>query len=186
MKRLAVVVLLFAAFSAVVVFAVPVLRGEDPTVKQSLTVEPPLHEHPTVVAMHAEAIRQREAAGIKSHYEIDEQCCQWAQAWANEMARMGSMVHSSNAYQKGEIIAAGYATVPQSISAWRQSSAHWAWMSGNHDFAGWGFQRSASGGCYWVGCFRSKPRPAAAVVQAVANVTQQFTSGRRGLFGRRR
>lgn len=175
---------LVAAFVLLVLLYVPLLRGAEPAIEQSLTSEQPLHTHPAMAAMHKEAIRQRELAGIKSHYELDEQCCQWAQKWANEMARMGSMVHSSNAYAKGEIIACGY-SLPGSLAAWRASGGHWFWMGGNSEYAGWGYQLSANGTPFYCGCFRSRPRPAATAVQAVVNVTQQFTSNRRRLFGRR-
>jgi hypothetical protein len=106
--------------------------------------------HPGIQQMHAEAIRVREAAGITTHYVLDEDLCRLCQRWAQHMAATESMYHGG-----GEnIIAMGYATIPDAIRAWRNSGGHWAHMGGRDKRAGWGYAISRSGRYYWAGAMR--------------------------------
>ena len=108
-----------------------------------------LSGHPIIRAMHAEAIRRRGGRAI----ELDEELCQSAQRWANHMARTGSFRHGGGGY-RGQIIAAGYGTVGRCFTGWMNSRGHRACILANYTKVGWGFQKSASGRCFWVGNFR--------------------------------
>jgi len=106
-----------------------------------------LSAHPTMRAMHQEAIRRRGGRPI----ELDEECCQIAQRWANHMARTRSFGHGGGE----QIIARGYPTVQACFSGWMNSPGHRSWILRKSDRCGWGFQRSSGGHCYWVGVFRN-------------------------------
>jgi len=105
-----------------------------------------LSEHPTIQQMHEEAVRRRGGRQI----QLCEECCRIAQRWANHMASTRSFGHGGGE----QIIAQGYPTVSACFSGWIGSSGHRAWVLSNSTRCGWGFQRSSSGRCYWVGVFR--------------------------------
>ena len=110
--------------------------------------EEKLSEHPVIVKMHQEALRVRGGRQI----ELDEECCQIAQRWANHMARTRSFRHGGGE----QIIARGYRTVKACFAGWMGSRGHRRWVLSNSDKCGWGHQRSPSGHCYWVGVFRNE------------------------------
>ena len=107
-----------------------------------------LSEHPAIVKMHQEALRVRGGRPI----ELDEECCQIAQRWADRMARTRSFRHGGGE----QIIAQGYRTIKACFAGWMGSSGHRRWVLSNSDKCGWGYQRSSSGHCYWVGVFRNE------------------------------
>jgi hypothetical protein len=110
-----------------------------------------LSDHPTIRAMHTEAIKRRGGRDIT----LDEGCCQNAQKWANYMARTGNFRHGGGGY-RAQIIAAGQRTVQSCFTAWMTSlkGHRGIVLTSRYKLAGWGFQKSASGRCYWVGAFR--------------------------------
>jgi uncharacterized protein YkwD len=109
-----------------------------------------LAEHPTIVKMHEEALRLRGGRQI----ELDEECCRIAQRWANQMARTRYFRHGGGE----QIIAQGYPTIKACFAGWMGSSGHRRWVLSKSDKCGWGFQRSSTGHCYWVGVFRNEKR----------------------------
>jgi hypothetical protein len=153
------------------------LLWSDPVVGEELS------SHPTIVALQEEAIRVRSAAGLTSHPELDEECCQIAQRWANHMASVNSMYHGGGE----QIIASGYSSVQSAIGAWRNSGGHWAWLGGRSRLCGWGYQRSANGVCYWAGVFRDRHQRLEVVTSEDSTaVTWSSGSHRRHLLRRRR
>lgn len=136
-----------------------------------------LSEHPTIVELHKEAIRVREQAGLRRHYQLDEECCKLAQRHANWMASNHNMSHGPN----DQIIAAGYPTVRSAIAGWRSSGPHWSWLAGGSDRCGFGYQRASNGTCYWAGVFRSGARSTIEreVTVTVSNDGYSYSSGKR-------
>ena len=125
------------------ILAVAVLLGAE---------KAPLVEHPTIKAMHTEAIARRGGRVI----DLDEECCQIAQKWADHMAARGCFHHGGGE----QIIARGYPTVKSCFAGWMNSPGHRRWVLSNSARCGWGYQRSASGHPYWVGVFRGKKKQA--------------------------
>lgn len=125
-----------------------------------------LSEQQTIQEMQKEAIRVRGGREIV----LDEECCKIAQRWANYMARSGRFGHGGGE----QIIAHGYPSVRACFAGWMNSPGHRAWVLSNSARCGWGFQRSASGHCYWVGVFRNGlPKESA----TAAKETESKTSG---------
>lgn len=112
--------------------------------REPVTVE--LSDHPTIREMHREAVSRRGGRAIA----LDEECCRIAQRWANTMARTGKFRHGGGE----QIIAKGYRSVEACFDGWMTSRGHRAWVLTSKTRAGWGYQRSASGRCYWAGAFR--------------------------------
>lgn len=135
-------------------------------------------DYPVIQQMHKEAQTVRESSGINQHPELDEECCKIAQNWANHMAQTNSMYHGGGE----QIIAMGYDTPRMAMSAWRNSSGHWAWLGSRSDLCGWGCQRSANGTWYWAGVFRNK-HTQQVTVQTSQNTTNT-TYNRRRFFRR--
>ena len=133
-----------AAFFTFVCFAPAFSSAAEPSTN--------LAEHPGIVAMNDEANRVREVAGLKVHPTLDEDCCRIAQAHANWMAANENMSHGGGE----QIIAMGYATIPDAMNAWRNSGGHWSWLGGRSELCGYGYQRSASGRYFWAGAFRNR------------------------------
>ncbi len=123
-----------------------------PWVNESLIIEDTrLSNHPTIRAMHKEAIERRNGRQIK----LDEDCCIVAQRWANYMAKTSNFNHGGGGY-RAQIIAMGYGTVERCFTGWMTSKKghRGIVLTSRYTKCGWGFQKSSSGRCYWVGSFR--------------------------------
>lgn len=109
-----------------------------------------LSDHPTIKAMHQEAIRRRGGREIA----LDEELCQTAQRWANWMARTGRFKHGGGGYS-WQIIQRGATTAKGSVTSWMNSKKghREIVLRSDHIKAGWGHQKSAKGTGYWVGHF---------------------------------
>jgi|TARA_R110002051_G_scaffold318728_1_gene401488 uncharacterized protein YkwD len=132
-------------------------------------------ESPIALDMHAEAMKHRKQYNLKPQV-LDEECCQIAQKWAEQMASQHSMYHGG-----GEnIIAVGYTTPASALRGWMGSSGHRYWVLSSVDKCGWGAAQSSTGRWYWAGAFRSsKP-----VVRKAATTTY-YTPRRRFRIFRR-
>lgn len=137
-------------------------RGEEPA--QTPTQKPAATQKnaPTQKLTDREPIRQLHAiaqehrrARAKPPQELDEDCCRVAQAWAEHMARTGRFHHGGGE----QIIAMGQGSPAAAMAAWKASGGHNRWLLSGTARAGWGFARSASGTCYWAGCFASAGSP---------------------------
>ena len=128
--------------------------------------------YPIIQQMQQEAKNIRESSGIKQHPELDEECCKIAQNWANHMAQTNSMYHGGGE----QIIAMGYDTPAMTMTAWRNSSGHWAWLGGRSDLCGWGCQRASNGTWFWAGVFRNKNNTVTVIQQTQ---TQNYNYRRR-------
>ena len=107
-------------------------------------------ERPLTVAMHKEALKHRKAYSLEPQ-ELDKECCQIAQKWADHMAATHSFYHGGGE----QIIAVGYATPEAAFRGWMASSGHRYWVLSNVDKCGWGAAKSSTGRWYWAGAFRS-------------------------------
>tara|TARA_R110002020_G_scaffold276042_8_gene491282 strand:- start:339 stop:809 length:471 start_codon:yes stop_codon:yes gene_type:complete len=110
-------------------------------------------EHPTILAMQKESVRQRKAYGLKPQ-KLDKECCEIAQNWADYMAKTNSFYHGGGE----QIIAVGYGTPEAAFRGWMASSGHRYWVLSRTEKCGWGAAQSESGRWYWVGAFRSSDR----------------------------
>ena len=112
-----------------------------------------LVENPNIMEMHQIANEKRGKCKQckRPPLELDEECCQMAQEWANHMVKVGKRYHGKN----DQIISSGYKDTPAAFSAWMNSSGHRAWiLTRKCTKAGWGYQVSEKGTKYWGGVFR--------------------------------
>lgn len=133
-------------------------------VTPDLAKPPTLDRHPTLVRMLEENNRQRASVGLPAQ-KMSLELTRAAQDHAWYMARTGNFSHYANggpvarAHRYGydgplsENIALGYETISGVFQGWRQSSGHWANITGRDARAGFGFAISADGTCYWVGMY---------------------------------
>lgn len=109
----------------------------------------PLKEHPRIQAMHKAATRWRSQYG-QPEQQLDEELCEMAQRWANQMAAYNSMYHGGGE----QVIAYGYPNAQACIQGWVSSPAHAAWVLGGSRRCGFGCQRGSNGMMYWAGVYR--------------------------------
>ena len=111
-----------------------------------------LVDHPAIIEMHKIANEKRSQCKQckRPPLELDEECCQVAQEWANYMAENRKFHHG----KKEQIIAYGYRDANAAFRGWMNSRGHRRWMLSNSKKCGWGCQKSAKGTWYWVGVFR--------------------------------
>jgi uncharacterized protein YkwD len=167
------VFLILVAFSGSVGLAVemPAAKSEagqaTSKVAEKVVVEqPPLHRHPTLLAMLRRSNLIRRNAGLRPQ-RINPALTKAAQDHANYMASTGDFSHYTNGgYQyraqkygfKGgvlENIAAGFGTVDGAFNTWQSSGAHYASIVSGTTEAGFGYAVSPGGGTYWVGVYGS-------------------------------
>ena len=129
-----------------------------------------LKNHITIKKMRQESNRIRQEAG-KPEQELDEELCKAAQGHAEYMAEQGNMSHyingtpSSRAKDAGwkggfvtENIARGQRSIKSVFSVWRNSSGHYANMTGRYDRCGFGMARRGNM-IYWCAVYaRSIPK----------------------------
>ena len=165
--------------------------------------EPPLHEHPTLKAMHAKSNELRQRVGLPPH-RINAKLCQAAVDHSRWMSASGQMDHYANrGYQQRardygvagfvmENIAYGQPSVESVMATWWASSGHHAAIVSNTTDAGFGYELSPSGQTWWVSVYGNDTGDPLQTVRELipTNVQQQpaatYTSYRRGIFGRRR
>jgi uncharacterized protein YkwD len=128
--------------------------------------QPPLHRHPTLLAMLRRSNLIRRNVGLKPQ-RINPALTKAAQDHANYMASTGDFSHYTNGgYQyraqkygfKGgvlENIAAGFGTVDATFNTWQSSGGHYASIVSGTSEAGFGYAISPSGATYWVGVYGS-------------------------------
>lgn len=128
--------------------------------------QPPLHRHPTLLAMLRRSNVIRRAVGLKPQ-RINPALTKAAQDHANYMAATGDFSHYTNGgYQyraqkygfKGgvrENIAAGFGTVDATFNTWQASGGHYASIVSGTTEAGFGYAVSPNGATYWVGVYGS-------------------------------
>lgn len=109
----------------------------------------PLSENEMIVAMYESANEQRERYQLNEQ-ELDEDLCNIAQRWANNMANRNMMYHGGGE----QVVAHGYANPEQCVQAWINSPAHRAWVLGRNSKCGFGVQKSWSGRWYYAGVYR--------------------------------
>ncbi len=133
--------------------------------------------------LHEVAQSYRERSKLPRQ-ELDAECNQIAQNWANHMASVQSMYHGG-----GEnIIAYGTSTPEATMQMWINSPGHRAFVMGGNQRAGWGAAKAKNGTWYWAGAFRNHPvkHAAAAVGHATAKVVSAPVKFVRNRIGRRR
>jgi uncharacterized protein YkwD len=159
-------------------FSGSVALGDMPTAKsdvqqaaaknevQVAKEQPPLHRHPTLLAMLRRSNLIRRNVGLRPQ-RINPALTKAAQDHANYMARTGDFSHYSNGgYQyrankygfRGgvlENIAAGFGTVDGAFNTWQGSGAHYASIVSGTSEAGFGYAIGPNGGTYWVGVYGS-------------------------------
>ena len=163
------VLLILAAFSGSVAMAVdmPAAKSDAGQTAAKVVVEqPPLHRHPTLLAMLRRSNLIRRNAGLRPQ-RINPALTKAAQDHANYMASTGDFSHYTNGgYQyraqkygfKGgvlENIAAGFGTVDGAFNTWQSSGAHYASIVSGTSEAGFGYAVGPNGGTYWVGVYGS-------------------------------
>lgn len=167
------VFLILAAISSSVALAadMPAVKSEAEKAAGAVTEkaqveQPPLHRHPTLLAMLRRSNVIRRAVGLKSQ-RINPALTKAAQDHANYMAATGDFSHYTNGgYQyraqkygfKGgvrENIAAGFGTVDATFNTWQASGGHYASIVSGTTEAGFGYAVSPNGGTYWVGVYGS-------------------------------
>ena len=128
--------------------------------------QPPLHRHPTLLAMLRRSNLIRRNVGLKSQ-RINPALTKAAQDHANYMAATGDFSHYTNGgYQyraqkygfRGgvrENIAAGFGTVDATFNTWQASGGHYASIVSGTTEAGFGYAIGPNGGTYWVGVYGS-------------------------------
>ncbi len=128
--------------------------------------QPPLHRHPTLLAMLRRSNIIRRAVGLKPQ-RINPALTKAAQDHANYMAATGDFSHYTNGgYQyraqkygfKGgvrENIAAGFGSVDATFNTWQASGGHYASIVSGTTEAGFGYAIGPNGGTYWVGVYGS-------------------------------
>lgn len=109
----------------------------------------PLTENSRIVAMHAAATKHRSQYNLPEQ-ELDEELCQQAQRWANNMAARGYMYHGGGE----QVVAHGYATPEACIRGWIYSPGHRVWVLGRNGRCGFGCQKGANGRWYYAGVYR--------------------------------
>ena len=112
-----------------------------------------LVENPDIIEMHQIANEKRTQCKQckRSVLQLDEECCQMAQDWANHLAKSRKFHHGKN----DQIISRGYKDTKAAFGGWMRSSGHRAWiLNRKRTKAGWGYAKSKGGTQYWVGVFR--------------------------------
>ena len=161
---------ILALFSSSVALATDMPEAQQATAKaaaQGTQVEqPPLHRHPTLLAMLRRSNIIRRNVGLRPQ-RINPALTKAAQDHANYMAATGDFSHYTNGgYQyraqkygfKGgvrENIAAGFGTVDATFNTWQASGGHYASIVSGTTEAGFGYAIGPNGGTYWVGVYGS-------------------------------
>ena len=129
--------------------------------------EPPLVQHPTIVAMFAKSNACRAQAGIPAS-RLDPKLCQEAQGYAWYLAQHHAQGHFADGgtpwsraaavgYQYaalGEVMAGDFETVDAAFYAWSQSPGHWAdIMNPRYTDCGFGVGIDNRGRHYWIGVY---------------------------------
>ncbi|WP_437188164.1 CAP domain-containing protein [Planctomicrobium sp. SH668] len=109
----------------------------------------PLTENGNIQAMYAAANRHRAQYSLPPQ-QLDEQLCQVAQRWANNMAARHSMYHGGGE----QIIAMGYANPAACVQGWIYSPAHRVWVLSRNAKVGFGMAFSSTGQRYYAGVYR--------------------------------
>lgn len=91
-------------------------------------------------------VRFRDRRGIFCQ-RLDGSLCNLAQQWAQHMASVGRMYHSSMSFN--ENIAYGYGSCQAAMNAWINSSGHNANLACGREAVGFGAACSANGTWYW-------------------------------------
>ena len=113
--------------------------------------EPPLHEHPTLVAMLEQNNTLRSQHGLSKH-SVSPYLTELAQAHANWMANSGQFQHN-NSHSFPEIIYWNAGSVESAFAAWMNSGPHRGIILSSSTHAGFGYAISPSGQTYWCGVF---------------------------------
>ena len=141
-------------------------------------VELPLHEHPTLVHMLTKSNELRQRVGLRPH-RINAKLTKAAQDHANYMAATHTMDHYNNGGYQGravrhgfkgfvlENIAMGQPSVDSVFNTWQNSGGHWASIISNTAEAGFGYQISASGTCFWCSVYGTEKEEPAVVAEVV-------------------
>lgn len=109
----------------------------------------PLTENPQIQAMYAAANRHRAQYNLPPQ-ALDEQLCQQAQRWAENMAARHSMYHGGGE----QIIAMGYPTAEACVQGWIYSPGHRVWVLSRNARVGFGCAVSSTGQRYYAGVYR--------------------------------
>lgn len=140
------------------------VRADEPK------AEPLLHEHPTLVAMLTKSNELRQRVGLKPH-RMNAKLTKAAQDHANYMAATHTMDHYNNGGYQGravrhgfrgfvlENIAMGQPSVDSVFNTWQNSGGHWAAIISNTAEAGFGYQISANGTCFWCSVYGTVKTP---------------------------
>ena len=109
-----------------------------------------ISDYQVIRSLHKESVRWRSRYGLPAQ-ELDEQCCQIAQSWANRMANDRWMRHGGGE----QVIAQGYSSPQAAMQAWMASPGHRYWLLCSRGRCGFGCAKSKDGRWYWAGVFRS-------------------------------
>ena len=160
----------------------PVIKdgaAEKAETKVEVKVEElPLHEHPTLVHMLTKSNTLRQRVGLRPH-RINAKLTKAAQDHANYMAATHTMDHYNNGGYQGravrhgfkgfvlENIAMGQPSVDSVFNTWQNSGGHWASIISNTAEAGFGYQISPNGTCFWCSVYGTEKEVPAVIVEAV-------------------
>lgn len=109
----------------------------------------PLTKNAMIQSMHKAATRQRANYRMPAQV-LDENLCNIAQRWANNMAARDRMYHGGGE----QVVAVGYPNAEACIQGWINSGGHRVWVLGRNGKCGFGSARSASGRMYYAGVYR--------------------------------
>ncbi|WP_437192728.1 CAP domain-containing protein [Planctomicrobium sp. SH527] len=109
----------------------------------------PLSQNSMIQSMHSAASQQRARHGLPAQ-RLDENLCNVAQRWAQNMAARDVMYHGGGE----QVVAVGYPNAASCIQGWINSSGHRVWVLGRNGSCGFGSARSASGRMYYAGVYR--------------------------------
>ncbi len=109
----------------------------------------PLTQNATIQALYNAANRHRAQYSLPQQ-ALDENLCQVAQRWAQNMAARDVMYHGGGE----QIIAVGYPNAEACMQGWIYSPGHRVWVLSRNGSVGFGCARSASGRLYYAGVYR--------------------------------
>ena len=109
----------------------------------------PLTQNASIQALYNAANRHRARYGLPVQ-NLDENLCNVAQNWANNMAARDVMYHGGGE----QIIGVGYANADACVQGWINSPGHRVWVLSRNGSCGFGMARSRSGRLYYAGVYR--------------------------------
>lgn len=121
------------------------IQKDEPTQKEEPVQKPEWTPSPAQKRLHDLHANVRQRRGLFVQ-RLDPTLCGLAQRWAERMASVGRMYHSSMGYR--ENVAWGYPTCEAAMNAWVNSGGHYSNLISGSEACGFGAARGR-GGWYW-------------------------------------